>query len=175
MVERERDRGRKYQSGAAKRKESIAAESERNKLPKSQLKSTTATVGLYNDQDNNTKGNIATTTSALSAVGPAPCFSAADARGDKNSNDSASECGSEVDSETAEDYEKDIGPCPDQLPEKLRNFWIEKGSAQCRNVDSDYKNSTVHDGNKTRHCTKNLFSRKHVIWRRNRSQLAVLF
>jgi len=46
MAERERDRGRKYQSGAAKRKESIAAESERNKLPKSWLKSTTATVGF---------------------------------------------------------------------------------------------------------------------------------
>lgn len=165
MAERERDRGRKYQSGVAKRKQSIAAESERNKLPKitSWLKSTTATIGLYNEQDKDAKGNIGTTTSALSAVGPAPCFSAADGSGNKNSNDSASECGSEVDSEMTEDYEKDIGLWPDQLPEKFQNYWIEKGSAQCCNVDSDYKNSAVHDGNKTRYCTKYLFSRKHML------------
>lgn len=46
-------------------------------------------------------------------------------------------------------YENDIGLWPEHLSEDFRSYWIEKGSAKCRNyVGSDFKNSAVKDGEK---------------------------
>lgn len=168
MSGRERDRGRKYQSGATKRKEKLQTDRERNKLRKltswlqsSRLESTSGEALSHTDEDGKDEEEnnpVSTECPLLPATDPIPSSS--------NTNDDQLNYSSECalgNANKVKDYEKDIGLWPDQLSEEFQNYWTEKGSAACRNIDSDNKNSDVVDGDRTHHCTKNLFSRKHTL------------
>ena len=61
------------------------------------------------------------------------------------------------------EFENDLGLWPKKLDESMRSFWIERGSSDCRHNDGDFKESSVKEADRTRHCTKLLFTRKHAL------------
>lgn len=184
MSGRERDKGRKYQSGSAKRKKVVLLENEQKKLPKitGWVKSTPldevneiplepgenkdeasidseASIKVSNEASSSEPVTSVSTSVAVSTNEPIASSSTSVTVGG-NVSDSTLEKNQTV----KLTYENDIGLWPEHLSEDFRSYWIEKGSAKCRNyVGSDFKNSAVKDGEKTRYCSRSLFTRKHTL------------
>ena len=59
-------------------------------------------------------------------------------------------------------YPNDIGLWPNEI-DTFRDYWLTRGNKECRNNDSDIKNSTKTERDRTRHCTASLFTRKHSL------------
>ena len=58
-------------------------------------------------------------------------------------------------------YPNDVGLWPCHIRDTFRDYWLEQGSKNCRNIHSDFKNSGVKEKNRIRHCTASLFTWKH--------------
>ena len=61
------------------------------------------------------------------------------------------------------DTQNDIGLWPEKIGNDFREYWLEKGNESCRNLDSDFEQSAKQEGDRTRHCTKSLFTRTHSL------------
>ena len=60
-------------------------------------------------------------------------------------------------------YPKDVGLWPCHIRDTFRDYWLEQGSKNCRNIHSDFKNSGLKEKNRIRHCTASLLTRKHSL------------
>ena len=57
----------------------------------------------------------------------------------------------------------DIGLWPSNMNDRFRDYWLKKGSKECRYVNSNFGKSEVTKNNRTRHCTASLFTWKHPL------------
>ena len=60
-------------------------------------------------------------------------------------------------------YPNDIVLWQNEINNTFREYWLTRGNKECRNNDSDFKNSAKTERDKTRHCTASLFTRKHSL------------
>ncbi len=60
-------------------------------------------------------------------------------------------------------YPNDIGLWPQQMSESFREYWLSHGSKECQHQNSDFKNSANKGKDRTRHCTRSLFTKKHSL------------
>ena len=57
----------------------------------------------------------------------------------------------------------DIDLWTSNMNDRFRDYWLEKGSKECRYVNSNFEKSAVTKNNRTCHCTPSLFARKHLL------------
>ena len=60
-------------------------------------------------------------------------------------------------------YPNDIGLWPSKISDAFCEYWLERGSKDCRHSNSDFSKSVVRETDREgfRHCTASLFKRKH--------------
>ena len=175
---RDRDKNRKYVSGAAKRKareERVSRESKAlSKVPKiselfspkssggNEIGSSVDVVSDFQPQQNDegASGESTISTAAMSTTMtdsvPQPHNISTESL---PSDDSASF------STDASEYSCDLGFWPASVSDRMREYWAAKGSSQCRNSDADFcATSTRFEGESyNRQCQRSLFTYTHEL------------
>lgn len=64
---------------------------------------------------------------------------------------------------TEHGFENDLGLWPRKISEEMRDYWLKRGSTDCQHCHGDFKESAVKELDRTRHCTKTLFTRTHSL------------
>ena len=180
FTSRDRDKGRKYKSGSAKRKFKSESEKKLNELSK---------ITSFLRKEN--ASEIVECLQALDTLGCTPprCSSSSTPCGEKEitiiaspvdtSGDEEIDVRSDVDMGTAEEvtvtiaceeentgidsYPNDIGLWPNEINNTFRDYWLTRVNKECQNNDSDFKNSAKTEHDRTRHCTASLFTHKHSL------------
>ncbi|XP_046862046.1 zinc finger MYM-type protein 1-like [Xenia sp. Carnegie-2017] len=153
---RDRDKNRKYASGAAKRKakdERILRESKvLSKMPKiSELFPPKADEG----SSELTAADEAMTTMAEAVEEP----DTSDTSKELTSGDTS------ISTDNSDGYSCDLGLWPTDISDNMREHWAGQGSSQCRNSDADFSaTSTRYEGDAyNRRCQKTLFTYTHEL------------
>ena len=71
----------------------------------------------------------------------------------------------DVDLENDNNFSTDLGEWPSKLNESTKEYWIAKGNQECQNLNCDFTSSKRHyeSENKTRFCQKSYFTRVHKL------------
>lgn len=168
---RDRDQGRKYKAGSVKRQEKADEKERVKKLPKitqwlaystvsESAKSQTHTESgpSLNKPSTSVGPSLNTPSTATTSTEP----SVVRAIEPEHSEETQEEV-KVMNAGTEQGFEDDLGLWPKIIPENVCDYWLKKGSAECRHCDGDFKESAVKELNRTRHCTKTLFTRTHSL------------
>lgn len=172
---RDRDKNRKYVSGAAKRKARQEFESRDSKILSKVPKISELFLPKYGDV-NVIEPNVEepTTDSPSQAHGQdAPYqFTATDNAAPTNPIPAAAPeqfelsdqfLTSDSPSTSTDAYSCALGMWPACISDSMREFWAAKGSSECRNMDADFSESShqFEGENYKRQCNKSLFTYTH--------------
>ena len=156
---RDRDRNREYESGSKKRAKKKKTEKMISELPKitSMFTRKPAASDSQSESDDmqtpSSSSSLAEPTTTLhhddtcpDSVIPAPY------------DDSDIPC-----APPPPPSPNDIGLWPSKISDAFCDYWLERGSKDCRNSNSDFANSAVRETDRDgfRHCNASLFKRKH--------------
>jgi hypothetical protein len=149
-----RDAGRKYKSGSQKRREKNEREKTVQNIPK--ITSWFTGPPAASEPSKEVEDVVTTGSDELQ-----------EQHDEQQSDSDSSRAPSDQDHHdreiTSNDFSTDLGLWPSKATENMREYWLKKGSSECRNQDSDFKNSDVKEKTRIRHCTSSLFNRRHTL------------
>ena len=177
---RKRYQGRSYKSGSQKRKAKKNEQKMISELPKITMllgnkchdqRVTTEEIGKHRSETEaeepiNELPGVSTVTAGDDEQ-EEPDISMATASDDEQHDHEVDE--PDISTATASDeriidiYPNDVGLWPCHIRDTFRDYWLEQGSKNCRNIHPDFKNLGVKEKNRIRHCTASLFTQKHSL------------
>lgn len=160
---RDRDQGRKYKAGSVKRQEKADEKERVQKLPKITQWMAYSTVSAPAKSQTHTESGPSlnkpsTATTSTERSEPSVVSSIEPERSEETQEEVKV-----MNTGTEQGFENDLGLWPKIIPENVCDYWLKRGSAECRHCDGDFKESAVKELNRTRHCTKTLFTRTHSL------------
>ena len=173
---RDRDKNRKYESGAAKRKakeERVVRESKvLSKVPKiSTLFFPKISGGNIGDNATGCSAQALTDSQSVrnpveSAINNTATIATIVTDSVSEQSDETLTMTSDLSGDPSTDaYSCDLGMWPPYVSDSMREYWVGKGSSECRNLDADFSasSSKFEGDNYKRQCQKSLFTYTHEL------------